>query len=392
MKRSDKVVPFPSLIFLLNDGIQGHISQSRGVASWISRFTGSVILEMEVPRFTGWERILLLKIKSRLLHGADVKKAEKWLCEAGGGELLVSARETLVENNISPGRALFLSAGSSGAPFSLALARATGGKCSCIMTPSVLGTRPFDFAIVPEHDYPQPSTNLLVTLGAPNMIREELLQEEGSLLLSRFPGEKDRRWGILLGGDDANYAIPPSWVGEVLLPLLEEAKTQDAEVYMTTSRRTLPETEGRIEEAVIGLPYVRMLVLGTRDPWNPVPGMLGACEQIFCTEDSVSMISEAATGGHVVRILRVGRQGGARKVLQVLTAKVVSKKLLATQRLWGIPRFELMIESFYSRGLAMEYDPTRIDEKPLAQGNKNEDLSFNEARRAAEWIIQGWSP
>ncbi|HOG14512.1 MAG TPA: ELM1/GtrOC1 family putative glycosyltransferase [Synergistales bacterium] len=381
---------FPSLLFLLSDGIQGHVSQSRGVAGWISRFTGADVVEMEVPRFSGWGRIRLLKIKSLLLPKADSKKAEKWLCQAGGGGLLRSAREKLVEINYNPGTALFLSAGNGAAPFALALAKATGQKCCTIMTPTTLGTAPFNFAIIPEHDYPRSSPNLLVTLGAPNMIREDLLRDEGSSMLSRFPSEKDRRWGILIGGDDANYAIPPSWVGEVLLPLLEEAEIRDVEVYMTTSRRTLPETEGRIEEAVRGLPHVRMLVLGARDPWNPVPGMLGACERIFCTEDSVSMISEASTGGHVVQILRVGRQGGIRKALQDLTAKMVGKKLLPPQRLWGIPRFNLMIESFCGRGLAMEYDPERIDEKPLAHGKINEDLSFNEARRAAEWIIQGW--
>jgi len=386
------VALFPSFVFLLSDGIQGHVSQSRGVAGWISRFTGAVVLEMGAPRYSGWERIRLLKFKPLLLPGVDAKEAEKWLCQAGGGGHLDSAREKLFKKNNNPGTALFLSAGSSAAPFALALARATEQKCCTIMTPSVLGTAPFDFAIVPEHDHPRPSPNLLITLGAPNMIREELLQEEGSLLLSRFPGGENRRWGILVGGDDANYTIPPSWVGEVLLPLLEEAKTRGAEVYMTTSRRTRPETEARIEEAVRRFPHVRMLVLGTRDPWNPVPGMLGACERIFCTEDSVSMISEAATGGHIVQILRIGRQGGARKALQDITAKMVEKKLLAPRRLWGIPRFDLMIGSFYSRGLAMEYDPEGIDEKSPSQRKISEDLSFNEARRAAEWIIQGWDP
>jgi hypothetical protein len=102
------------------------------------------------------------------------------------------------------------------------------------------------------------------------------------------------------------------------------------------------------------------------------------------------MISEAMTGGHVVQILRVERKKGLRKCLQGLTAKMVDKNLLARQRLWGIPRFDLMIESFCSRGWAMEYDPAKLDQVSPARGRKNEGLSFSEARRAAEWIIQGW--
>ncbi len=68
-------------------------------------------------------------------------------------------------------------------------------------------------------------------------------------------------------------------------------------------------------------PDVRMLVLGTRDPWNPIPGMLDICDEVFCTEDSVSMISEAATGGQVVQILRVGKRRGSGKSFKTLRQK-----------------------------------------------------------------------
>lgn len=382
----------PGIVFVLKDGIRGHENQSAGISWWLKELFAACIFDLGIPRLTGARHFLLGKVLARKLRYGRPGNSHEWLEMADPSGMYGLAKEKIRSAGARSDEVLYLSAGSSGAPFSLALARATGGKCACIMTPSVLGTRPFDFAIVPEHDHPRSSPNLLVTLGAPNIIREELLQEEGSLLLSRFPGKKGKRWGVLVGGDDTNYTIPPSWIEEVLIPLLEEAKAREAEVYMTTSRRTLPETESRIEEAVKKLPHVRMLVLGARDPWNPVPGMLGACEHIFCTEDSVSMISEAATGGHVVRILRVERKRGLKKCLQDLTAKMVDKNLLSRQRLWGIPRFDLMIESFCSRGLAMEYDPARLDQVSPARGRKNEGLSFNEARRAAEWIIQGWGP
>jgi hypothetical protein len=38
----------------------------------------------------------------------------------------------------------------------------------------------------------------------------------------------------------------------------------------------------------------------------------------------------------------------------------------------------------------MEYDPAKLDQVSPARGRKNEGLSFSEARRAAEWIIQEW--
>ena len=103
------------------------------------------------------------------------------------------------------------------------------------------------------------------------------------------------------------------------------------------------------------------------------------------------MISEAATGGHVVQILRVGKREGFRKKLQDLTADMVEKGSLAPGRLWGVPRFELLIGSFCRRGLAQVYKPVAFDGEPVVQEGRRRDLSFNEARRAAEWIIKGWN-
>lgn len=380
----------PSIVFVIKDNIRGHENQSAGVAWWLGKLAGAQNFDLEIPGFTGLQRFLLNKILARKLRCGPPEASLKWLKAADTRGIYVLVTEKIASAGVKADEVLFLSTGSSGAPFSLALARATGGKCACIMTPSVLGTEPFDFAIVPEHDFPKPSPNLLVTLGAPNMIREELLKEEGSLLLSRFSCVSEKRWGLLIGGDDANYTIPPSWVEEVLVSLLEEAKDHGADIFMTTSRRTRAETEKRIEKITKGFPNVRMLVLGTRDTWNPVPGMLGVCERIFCTEDSVSMISEAATGRRVLQILRVGKKKGFRKKLQDLTANMVEKGFLSPGRLWGAPRFELMIKSLCRRGLAQIYGSVAFDGRPEVQEGQGRDFSFNEARRAAEWMIQRW--
>lgn len=258
------------------------------------------------------------------------------------------------------------------------------------MTPSVLGTVPFDFAIVPEHDFPVPSSNLLVTLGAPNMIRPELLETEGRSLASRFPSRTGVKWGILIGGDDANYSIPPEWAEEVLKPLLQTAEKEGADLFITTSRRTLPATEERISEMVKDLPNIRLLVLGTREKWNPVPGMLALCSRIFCTEDSVSMISEAATAGRLVRILEVAKKGGVRKTLQEYMERMVKRDMLLPSRLWGVPRFEKMLNAFCLRGFALKFDPAFLDEKIPVLEEAGVHHSFNEARRAVEWMIQRW--
>ena len=152
------------------------------MAGWISRFTGADIIEMEVPQFSGWKKLSLLKLKSRILPGADKIKAEEWLRAAGGGGLLETSRKKLGAQKSDSWDALFLSAGSGAAPFTLALAKVLGQRCCTIMTPSALGTSPFNFAIIPEHDHPKKGKNIFHDPEAPEEISQEMLWFIGGLL------------------------------------------------------------------------------------------------------------------------------------------------------------------------------------------------------------------
>ncbi|MDO9507789.1 MAG: ELM1/GtrOC1 family putative glycosyltransferase, partial [Thermovirgaceae bacterium] len=188
-----KTVRGPRLVFVLKDGIRGHESQSAGIAWWLQRLAGSEILEIDIPGFSGFERFLRLKVLARRLRGGNGRVCSNWLDGSGGDGIRKLILERISTAGVKAKDVLFLSAGSSVAPWCLALSRVTGAKCCTIMTPSVLGTFPFDYAIVPEHDFPEPSPNILATLGAPNMIRPELLESSGALLTSRFPSNHEER-------------------------------------------------------------------------------------------------------------------------------------------------------------------------------------------------------
>lgn len=381
----------PELVFVLKDGIRGHENQSAGVAWWLRRLSGAEIVGIDVPGLSGFERFFRLKVLAKGLKGGDGKSCRRWLESAGGDAILGSVLERIADTGARPETVLFLSAGSSAAPWCLALSRVAGVGCCTIMTPSILGTSPFDLAIVPEHDFSEPASDILVTLGAPNMIRPELLESEAALLASRFPSGSAEKWGMMIGGEDANYTIRPDWVSGVLVPLVELAAKQGADVYITTSRRTQQETEDRIAETAGRSSNVRMLVLGSKDPWNPVPGMLGFCDRIFCTEDSVSMISEAATAGHVVFVLGVDRKKGLRKTFMGFTNNLVEGGFLPPRFLWGSPRFDLMIDSFCRRNLAAIWCGSENECSAGSSGGDSGNPSFNEAKRAAEWILARWT-
>ena len=374
------------LIVILSDGIRGHLNQSRGVAFWLSRGTGAEILEAAVPTLHGLGRVWA-KIAARRLKSGTPRDAQKWLDRADGESLACLVEKAFDDRGIRGyGEVLFLSAGTLPALFSLALGHVWGFPCAALMTPGGLGTAPFDFAVVPEHDHPADAPNVLTTLGAPNSVVGEDLESAAQTLLRDFPSEHEKKWGGLIGGDDNNYRAPPKWVRARLGRLFETAVEEKADLYVSTSRRTPKDTE----EAIVTLSsgqassFVKFLLLASKDPSNPVPGILGACDTVFCTDDSVNMVSEAVTAGHRVVLMAVERAGILRPFSQRATAVLVKKKFLPRSAIWGVPRFEATYERFEEecRLVRMEnWQRTSSVREAPARG-----LEFNEARRAADWI------
>ncbi len=375
------------LLVVLTEGTRGHLVQSRGIRDRLGELIPLESVEYEVPRLKGRERLKYIKVLARKLPAASDYFLDYWLRNAGAQS---------IADEISPqapaGRPLlFLSAGSTAAPYCLALARRFRGKSCVIMTPSVLGVKPFDMAVVPKHDG-RGGENVLVTLGAPNTICPALLENQKKELLSDYPARRPEAWGILIGGDDLNYSVAPLWVNKVLPTLFQAAEGADVDLYITTSRRTQAAAENAIAKLCEGNSRVRMLLLASQDPRNPVPGILGHCSRVFCTEDSVSMISESVTAGARVAVVTVGHRRGVKRLLQELTEYLVDTKILSKNCLWGVPRFNRMIEDFANQDHLSIITPRNlIDdlacflERPARSGT-----DFNEAERAARWILSRW--
>ena len=380
-----------SLIIILTEGIRGHLNQSRGVTRWLKAETGASVVEFAIPPMNKILRVTKLKLAASRLHLMSKRQLNRWFRETGAAGLLEDTVKTLRENNFDPRNCLVISAGSDPARFNLALGRLLGMKTCVIMTPSLLGTDHFDYAVVPEHDAPSVRSNVLTTLGAPNSIDRETLKEEAQKLEESFPrGVEDSYWAILIGGDDANYGVGPEWARKRLSGIMGLAEKAGAGLSITTSRRTPPETEIVLSEMTRNKKYVRMLLLASRNGYNPVPGLLGLCSRVFCTEDSVSMLSETVTAGHEVLLLRVERKKGIRLKIQELTGNIVNRGIVPRSFLWGIPRFDAMIERFRKRGFIREM-PEDIAEWSIDTVDRDHgDTAFNEAERAARWILKGW--
>jgi len=384
------------VIVVLSDGIKGHLNQSLGVASWLSILSGAEILETEVPLLSGAAKTRSKAASRKLVHG-NRRDAREWLAMADGDALVRRVGQWFAERDIHEGtrEVLIISAGSTPAPYNLALGYIWRCACATVMTPGVVGTDPFDFAIVPEHDYPERKPNVLVTLGSPNAIIKNGLKEQGEALLKEFPAKSSNIWSIFIGGDDGNYSVSPIWLKKYIVHIMKIAEEQEADLYITTSRRTPTETVETLKYLASHSTAVRYLLAASESDFNPIPAMLGFSTEVFCTEDSINMVSETVTGGHRVVLLRVGHKKGIKKMLQDATAWLVGTGALAPCTLWGIPKFDRVFEHFARHDALLDFkDWIKRRHESFMHSRDEEELKmweeFNEAKRAAQWIYDNW--
>ncbi|MCX7829005.1 MAG: mitochondrial fission ELM1 family protein [Thermanaerothrix sp.] len=379
-------------VLVLSDGVAGHVNQSRGVVLWLRRILEGrgltvEVHEREVPRLSGFSAARA-RASSLFLASGGRRKAREWLASFGG-----DLPDFVKVGSLGGEGFVILSAGSRCAPYNLALGLLFGAVSVTIMTPSVLGLDPFDYAIVPEHDNPPRRSNVLSTLGAPNSVDPGELEERGRALAELFPPLSGMRWALLVGGDDRNYRVSPRWIRREVGVLLRRAEAFGADLYVTTSRRTSMEAEEALEKLLEGSGAVRMYLPASRCSENPVPGMLGLCTRVFCTEDSVSMVSEAVTAGHRVVLMRVERSGGLRGPVSSVLRAAHESGVLPRGALFGPARFDRLFGDLRCEGLLEEWGLLKR-ERPMVDRTGRvvvpEDPprvpSFNEARRAGEWL------
>ena len=300
-------------VLVLSDGKPGHYNQSLGI---MDRMRDISVKTVEV-RFRRKWRDDLLRVLTRLLAGVKlprklIEAMLKWAMESS------SIASVLGAGHFS----CVLSTGSSVAAPNLLLGQLMGAKTAVCTRPSPAGINHFDLAILPEHmKLRRPAGNAVMTLGVPNRITPEYVGTAGTHLAEKLNivptsipaarGEDGRGSiiGLLLGGDDRHYSISPGTASLLCDVLLDICKEAGAKLALTTSRRTDPKSEDVIRSKMLDNPLCCFSVLaGEPQQGSPVPGILGISDVIIVTEDSFSMVCEAASSGRKIVILAVERK------------------------------------------------------------------------------------
>ena len=104
---------------------------------------------------------------------------------------------------------------------------------------------------------------------------------------------------------------------------------------------------------------------------NLLTAILGASTHVFVTEDSISLISEVVTAGFKAGLIRLPRTTG------------FVKRLFGG----GTHRFDATFDEMHRRGLIEDLGEIPNFEKFLALPEQKHNTEFNEAKRAAEWLL-----
>jgi mitochondrial fission protein ELM1 len=133
-------------------------------------------------------------------------------------------------------------------------------------------------------------SNVIVIRTALHRVTQARLAAEGERWKDRFAPFRRPLVAVLLGGSNGRYRLDRQVGAKLAADLVGMAQRDRVGIVVTPSRRTDPAVTDLIREA-----------LRPHDGWvwdfqgeNPYFGMLALADMIVVTQDSVSMISEAA--------------------------------------------------------------------------------------------------
>ncbi|MBU0548068.1 MAG: mitochondrial fission ELM1 family protein [Candidatus Omnitrophica bacterium] len=302
-------------IVILSDGKAGHLHQAESVAKIINR----KLAERGIKTILS---IYEVKFRSSL-----ARFIFSWMADFSsryqGHFCLRYLRHALnLEswkglNNLKPD--IIISAGDKLSAVNYILAKANQARSVVLMRPAYLSPKKFDLTIIPQHDTKGRSLafkkNVVVTEGALNLVDADYLREKserlqqsgflkGPLLNSCI--------GVLIGGNSKGFSISRQAIIDLVGKIKQSAEELDADILLSTSRRTPVEVEQVVKNEFEVYPRCKLLIIANKNNHSDaVGGILGLSSIIISSPESISMISEAVM---------------AEKYVVVFTAAGLSKK------------------------------------------------------------------
>lgn len=290
-------------VVILSDKKPGHYKQSLGIVEKMPECR-TVWLEIQFRR--KWRDNLLrvfmcmfggVPLPISLIHGLL-----RW-------SLIPESYDALVQHQTAD---IILSTGSSVAAVNLLLSRILRAMTVTCRRPSPVGTRYFDLAILPMISWHHASRkdNICRTIGVPNPISPESLDAKRKQLESELNLSDCPRIGVLLGGTDRHETIARDDAKRLSEICKVTAETMNAQILVTTSRRTPPDVTEHLVSTVKHADWCPLFITPdtSSELEDPYQAILALSDLLIATADSFSMVCEAASSGRKVIVLMLSEE------------------------------------------------------------------------------------
>lgn len=269
-------------LWCLSDGVPGHFNQSKGLIKSLEHG-----YDVEIQWIDSRLKLPPLRRLMRKLLNKNVQRYAGWIEK-------LHTIELPAENQLPD---LLISTGGNTAYINIALAQRYG--CKNFFIGSLRGLDPALFTRVFTIEPVGAANNIVMSL-APTPMSWDQLEAAGKPLKA---SHDKPLWTMLIGGSTREYRYSADNWAAIADGMNQLAAKHGIKWLVTTSRRTEEQAEQilceRLEPAVIA-----DAVWYKREPRKIMAAYLGAAEQIFCTEDSLSMLTEAVSAGKPVTAIQ----------------------------------------------------------------------------------------
>ena len=299
-------------IMILSDGKAGHLSQSMGI---VRGFPAAEVLEVKIDFQSKFWKIFVPLLAPALKRSNSIKYLLKKALRQDSFRKL---------NSFLP--QVIISAGSSLAACNLLFGKQAGAKTIVCMRPGILDVRFFDLVIAPQHDHLPIVKNVLNTLVSPQPLRGEDFKRLSQILKSKFSVKGDRFLGLLLGGESPHFFISENTLRKMIEEIKKICQAHGFMLLLTTSRRTPVHIEETLKNNLKDFPNLKLFISPREESFNPTGGILGLSEVVIVTEDSISMIAEAASSGKKIVVLQIDRKSRKKTPRHLETIQKLAQK------------------------------------------------------------------
>ena len=196
---------------------------------------------------------------------------------------------------------LLLTCGRDTVPISLAIRKLSGHKTFTVHTqhPRV-NFKFFDMIVAPEHDHIS-GPNVLSSKWALHKITKAKLEQSAIEYQDMFTAYTAPYHAVLIGGNTNKYQMPINAMTHLIKKIEDIKQKVQGSILITPSYRT---DTGQIAQLMENFrDDHRVYVHDLKNERNPYIAMLSIADNIFVTDDSVNMLSEACYTEKPVYIL-----------------------------------------------------------------------------------------